>query len=72
MKKYSFTLIETDKNIDIFRVKSFMNDKFNNLTIILSNADSHDVLEIKMPLDSYKNEDMENFSVGKAYTLKIE
>lgn len=72
MKKYTVSLIETTTNVNTFLVKSFMLDKFNNFIVILRNSNAQDTVEIKMPLDSYKNEDMESFSIGKKYDVKIE
>lgn len=73
MKKYCISLFENNAKDDIgFRVKSFELDKFDNFIVEFRNANTHENLEIKMALDSYKNEDMENFVVGKKYDLKIE
>jgi len=72
MKKYTVSLIETTTNINTFLVKSFMLDKFNNFIVVLRNSNAQDTVEIKMPLDSYKKEDIESFSIGKKYDVKIE
>lgn len=73
MKKYCISLFENNVNDDVgFRVKSFELDKFDNFIVKFRNANTHETLEIKMALDSYKNEDMKNFVVGKKYNLKIE
>lgn len=72
MKKYTVSLIETTTNINTFLVKSFMLDKFNNFIVVLRNSNAQDTIEIKMPLDSYDNEDMKSFSIGKKYDMKIE
>lgn len=72
MKKYTLSLVETTTKVNTFLVKSFMLDKFNNFIVVLCNSNTQNTVEIKMPLDSYKNGDMESFSIGKTYDVKIE
>lgn len=73
MKKYCISLFENNAKDDIgFRVKSFELDKFDNFIVEFRNVNTQETLEIKMPLDFYKNKDIENFAVGKKYNIKIE
>lgn len=73
MRRYTISLIMgIDPSGNTFLMKSFMVDKFNNFIVSLVSSNSQCKLEIKMPLDSYKKEDMESFSINKKYSVKIE